>query len=186
MANWSFLTSHARVLMCIAHDPGARLRDIAAGLGITERSAYGIVTELAEAGYVVKQKDGRRNRYQIQAHLPLPEPTSRERTVGEILALRPAPTRRCDRPQGPAKAAASPAHRHHRETGSSRRDQRRNLARQAAAALPSCGPAAKDGQLPAGAARRDSTPFQPDIRSSVPDGAGRSTDVTAIAASAPQ
>jgi DNA-binding transcriptional ArsR family regulator len=87
MANWSFLTSHARVLMCIAHDPGARLRDIAAGLGITERSAYGIVAELAEAGYVIKQKDGRRNRYQIQAHLPLPEPTSRERTVGEILAL---------------------------------------------------------------------------------------------------
>jgi DNA-binding MarR family transcriptional regulator len=86
-ANWGFLTSHARVLMCIAHDPGVRLRDIAAGLGITERSAYGIVTELAEAGYVVKQKDGRRNRYQIQAHLPLPEPTSRERTVGEILAL---------------------------------------------------------------------------------------------------
>jgi predicted transcriptional regulator len=87
MATWSFLTNHARVLMCIAHDPGARLRDIAAGLGITERSAYGIVTELAEAGYLVKQKDGRRNRYQIQAHLPLPEPFSRERTVGEILAL---------------------------------------------------------------------------------------------------
>ena len=87
MANWSFLTNHARVLLCIAHDPGARLRDIAASLGITERSAYGMVTELAQAGYVVKQKDGRRNRYQIQAHLPLPEPTSRERTVGEILAL---------------------------------------------------------------------------------------------------
>jgi predicted ArsR family transcriptional regulator len=87
VATWSFLTSHARVLLCIAHDPGARLRDIAASLGITERSAHGIVTELAEAGYVVKQKDGRRNRYQIQAHLPLPEPASRERTVGEILAL---------------------------------------------------------------------------------------------------
>ena len=87
MANWSFLTSHARVLLCIAHDPGAPQRDIAASPGITERSAYGIVTELAEAGYVVKHKDGRRNRYQIQAHLPLPEPTSRERTVGEILAL---------------------------------------------------------------------------------------------------
>ena len=86
-ANWSFLTSHARVLLCIAHDPGVRLRDIAARLDITERSAYGIVTALAEAGYIVKQKDGRRNRYQIQAHLPLPEPTSRERTVGEILAL---------------------------------------------------------------------------------------------------
>jgi DNA-binding MarR family transcriptional regulator len=87
MADWSFLTNHARVLMCIAHDPGARLRDIAAGLGITERSAYGIVTDLAQAGYIVKQKDGRRNRYEIQVHLPLPEPSSQERTLGEVLAL---------------------------------------------------------------------------------------------------
>ena len=87
MPNWTFLTNHARVLLCIAHDPGVRLRDIAASLGITERSAYGIVTDLAEAGYVVKQKDGRRNRYQVQAHLPLPEATQRERTVGEVLAL---------------------------------------------------------------------------------------------------
>ena len=85
--SWGFLTSHARVLLCIAHDPGVRLRDIAASLGITERSAYGIVTDLAEAGYVVKQKDGRRNRYEVQAHLPLPEPNGRERTVGEVLAL---------------------------------------------------------------------------------------------------
>jgi hypothetical protein len=87
VANWTFLTNHARVLLCIAHDPGVRLRDIAASLGITERGAYGIVTDLAEAGYIVKQKNGRRNRYQIQAHLPLPEPTSQERTVGEVLAL---------------------------------------------------------------------------------------------------
>jgi len=87
MENWSFLTNHARVLLCIAEDPQMRLRDIAARLGITERSAYGIVTELAEAGYLVKQKDGRRNRYQIQMHLPLPEPTSPERTVGEVLSL---------------------------------------------------------------------------------------------------
>ena len=86
-ASWTFLTNHARVLLCIAQDPGVRLRDIAARLDITERSAYGIVTDLAQAGYVVKQKDGRRNRYQIQAHLPLPESTSRERTVGEVLAL---------------------------------------------------------------------------------------------------
>jgi DNA-binding IclR family transcriptional regulator len=85
--SWTFLTNHARVLLCIAHDPGVRLRDIAARLDITERSAYGIVTDLAQAGYIVKQKDGRRNRYQIQAHLPLPESTSRERTVGEVLAL---------------------------------------------------------------------------------------------------
>ena len=87
MASWSFLTNHARVLLCIARDPGARLRDIAASLDITERSAYGIVTDLAAAGYLVKQKDGRRNRYQVQAHLPLPEPASRERTIGEVLAL---------------------------------------------------------------------------------------------------
>jgi DNA-binding MarR family transcriptional regulator len=86
-ASWTFLTNHARVLLCIAQDPGVRLRDIAARLDITERSAYGIVTDLAQAGYVVKQKDGRRNRYQIQAHLPLPESTGRERTVGEVLAL---------------------------------------------------------------------------------------------------
>jgi len=64
--SWTFLTNHARVLLCIAHDPGVRLRDIAARLDITERSAYGIVTDLALAGYIVKQKDGRRNRYQIQ------------------------------------------------------------------------------------------------------------------------
>jgi DNA-binding IclR family transcriptional regulator len=87
MADWSFLTNHARVLLCIAHDPGVRLRDIAARVGITERSAYGIITDLAEAGHVVKQKDGRRNRYQIQAHLPLPDSASRERTIGEVLAL---------------------------------------------------------------------------------------------------
>ena len=87
MDSWSFLTSHARVLLCIAHDPGARLRDIAASLDITERTAHGIVTDLTEAGYVVKQKDGRRNRYQIQAHLPLPEPGTREPAVGEVVAL---------------------------------------------------------------------------------------------------
>ena len=89
MPQWSFLTNHARVLVCIAHDPGVRLRDIAAAVGITERSAYAIVTDLVAAGYVVKDKDtdGRRNRYQIQAHLPLGEAIGRERTIGEILDI---------------------------------------------------------------------------------------------------
>jgi len=73
--------------MCIAHDPGIRLRDIASTLDITERTAYGIVTDLTEGGYVVKEKDGRRNRYEIQAHLPLREPITRERTIGEVLDL---------------------------------------------------------------------------------------------------
>ena len=87
MTEWSFLTNHARVLLCIAHDPGVRLRDIATTVGITERSAYAIVTDLAAAGYVVKDKDtdGRRNRYQVQAHLPLPGAMGRERTIGEVL-----------------------------------------------------------------------------------------------------
>jgi predicted transcriptional regulator len=87
MASWSFLTNHARVLLCIAHDPGARLRDIAASLSITERSAHAIVADLAEAGYVVKHKDGRRNRYQVRADLPLAEPGTAEPAVSEVLAL---------------------------------------------------------------------------------------------------
>jgi DNA-binding IclR family transcriptional regulator len=87
MAEWSFLTNHARALVCIAHDPGMRLRDIAAALGTTERTAFGIVTDLAEAGYVVKDKDGRRNRYRIQSDLPLRETVAAERTIGELLGL---------------------------------------------------------------------------------------------------
>ncbi len=87
MGEWSFLTNHARVLLCIAHDPDARFRDIADALGITERRAFGIVTELTGAGYLVKEKAGRRNRYQIQPQQPLPEAISRERTVGEVLEL---------------------------------------------------------------------------------------------------
>jgi DNA-binding MarR family transcriptional regulator len=85
--NWSFLTNHARVLLCIARDPGVRLRDVAARLGITERSAQTMVADLTTAGYVVKRKHGRRNRYQIQAHLPLPEPVSQAAAIGDVLAL---------------------------------------------------------------------------------------------------
>jgi hypothetical protein len=84
---WSFLTNHARVLLCIARDPGVRLRELAAGLGITERSAHAIVADLSAAGYVVKHKYGRRNRYQIQAHLPLPEPASQAPAIGDVLAM---------------------------------------------------------------------------------------------------
>jgi DNA-binding IclR family transcriptional regulator len=85
--DWSVPIGYARVLLCTARDPGVRLRDSAVRTGVTERTAYGIVTDLTQAGYVVKHKDGRRNRYQIQARLPLPGTGSRERTVGEILAL---------------------------------------------------------------------------------------------------
>jgi DNA-binding IclR family transcriptional regulator len=87
VGDWSFLTNHARALLWIAHDPGARLRDIAAALDITERTAFGIMADLTNAGYVIKEKDGRRNRYQIQEHLPLREAVTRERTIGEVLDL---------------------------------------------------------------------------------------------------
>ncbi len=106
MSQWSFLTNHARVLVCIAHDPGVRLRHIAAAVGITERSAYAIVSDLVAAGYVVKDKDtdGRRNRYQIQTHLPLGEAIGPERTIGEILDIlvdNNSPTRASADPQDP-------------------------------------------------------------------------------------
>jgi DNA-binding transcriptional ArsR family regulator len=87
MGEWSFLTSHARALVCIARDPGVRLREIAEALGVTERTAFGIVSDLTEAGYVTKEKDGRRNRYRIQRHLPLPLRFPREPTIGEVLAV---------------------------------------------------------------------------------------------------
>jgi hypothetical protein len=87
VSNWGFLTNHALVLLCIARDPGARLRDIAASVGITERSAFAIVSDLAAAGYIVKEKGGRRNRYRVEAHLPVPESADRQLAIGDLLAL---------------------------------------------------------------------------------------------------
>jgi hypothetical protein len=87
VANRSFLTGHTRCCCTSPTTRGVRPRDIAARAGLTERTADGIITDLTEAGRVVKHKDDRRNRYQIQAHLPLPETDSRERAIGEILAL---------------------------------------------------------------------------------------------------
>jgi len=87
MESWHLLTKHGRVLVCIARDPRIRLREIAEALDITERSAYALVGDLVAAGYIVKQRDGRRNRYVIQRHLPLPGPATTERTIGELLEL---------------------------------------------------------------------------------------------------
>jgi hypothetical protein len=83
---WSFLTNHAHVLLCIAHDPGIRLRDIGETAGITERAAHRIVSELADAGYISRKRNGRRNHYTIQSHLPLPDPLAREQKLGDLLA----------------------------------------------------------------------------------------------------
>jgi predicted transcriptional regulator len=84
---WSFLTNHAQVLVCIAHDPGIRLREIADAVGITERAAHRIVVELAAAGYVSRERRGRRNHYTIQSHLPLPDPLAGGRKVSDLLSI---------------------------------------------------------------------------------------------------
>jgi hypothetical protein len=84
---WGFLTNHAQALLCIAGDPGVRLREIATVLGITERAAFSIVTDLVQAEYVLKDREGRRNRYRVQLDQPLPEAVVRQRTVGQLLAL---------------------------------------------------------------------------------------------------
>jgi MarR family len=85
--DWAFLTNHARVLVCIAHDPAIRLRDIGERLGITERAAHRIIAELAAAGYISRQRNGRRNHYTINEHLPLPDAIAREQSIGELLTI---------------------------------------------------------------------------------------------------
>jgi DNA-binding Lrp family transcriptional regulator len=87
MPEWSLLTNHARVLSCLARDPEVRLRDVATTLGITERSAHGIVADLADAGYVLKEKAGRRNRCRLQADRAVHDTIIRERTIGEVVTL---------------------------------------------------------------------------------------------------
>ena len=85
--SWSFLTNHAQVLLCIAHDPGIRLREIGETIGITERAAHRIVSELAAARYISRKRNGRRNYYTIKSHLPVPDPLARKRKIGDLLAI---------------------------------------------------------------------------------------------------
>lgn len=86
MDDWSFLTTHARVLLTIAGDPDIRLRDIAATVGVTERRAHSIVADLTNSGYVTKQRMGRRNRYEIQAHRQVNDSVI-DLTIGDVLDL---------------------------------------------------------------------------------------------------
>jgi DNA-binding MarR family transcriptional regulator len=85
--DWTFLTNHAHVLLCVARDPGVRHRDLAVQVGITERAAQRIVADLVEAGYLTSTRDGRRNRYELHRELPLRHPLEREHRIGEILAV---------------------------------------------------------------------------------------------------
>jgi MarR family len=85
--HWTFLTNHAQVLLCVAHDPDVRLRDIGATVGITERAAHSIVGDLVSAGYLARKRNGRRNRYSVNSHLPLPDPLARSRNVGDLVRV---------------------------------------------------------------------------------------------------
>lgn len=84
---WTFLSNHGHVLVCLARDPDARLREIAAAVGITERTVHGIVSDLVEAGYVEKERLGRRNHYELHPELPMRHPLEDGHLVGELLAV---------------------------------------------------------------------------------------------------
>jgi len=88
---WTFLTSHTRVLLCLARDPSVRLRDVAATVGITERATQRIVRDLVEADYVQRERVGRRNHYKINKRSPMRHATQREHEIGELLDILPLP-----------------------------------------------------------------------------------------------
>ena len=84
---WTFLTNHAHVLNCIAEDPDTRLQDIAARVGITERAAQAIVSDLETGGYLTRTRVGRRNTYEVHPELPFRHVIERDHQVGELLDL---------------------------------------------------------------------------------------------------
>jgi DNA-binding transcriptional ArsR family regulator len=111
LPRWDFLTNHAHVLVCVAHDPGIRLRDIADAVGITERAAHRILSELVEEGYVLRERHGRRNRYEVKPELPLRHPLVQGREVGELIKVLAPRTSRRGRQGGPPGFRALQGHR---------------------------------------------------------------------------
>ena len=87
MAEWTFLTNHAHVMVCLRRDPRARIRDVAAAVGITERAAQRIVSELEEAGYLSRTREGRRNAYSLHSSLPLRHPLEGHHSLDELLEM---------------------------------------------------------------------------------------------------
>ena len=85
--SWGFLTNHAHVLVCVADDPGIRLRDIATAVRITERATHRIVAELVDEGYLLREREGRRNRYQVVEDLSLRHPLVEDHRFGELLQV---------------------------------------------------------------------------------------------------
>ena len=86
-----FVTNHAHVLQIVSADPTARIRDIAQSIGITDRTAAQIVSDLEKAGYLTKTRNGRRNHYEVHEELPLRHPQHRHHTVGDLIGFLEAP-----------------------------------------------------------------------------------------------
>lgn len=84
---WTFFSNHGHVLVCLAQDPDARLRDVAQAVGITERAVQKIVADLEAAGVVARERDGRRNHYRVHTDRPLRHPIEAHRTVGALLGM---------------------------------------------------------------------------------------------------
>jgi predicted ArsR family transcriptional regulator len=83
--SWHFVTSHTQVLLCIQRNPNVRLRDVAETVGITERATQRIVTDLVEAGYVTRERVGRRNHYVLNRNIRMRHPSQFEHEIGELL-----------------------------------------------------------------------------------------------------
>ncbi|MFI7700479.1 helix-turn-helix transcriptional regulator [Nonomuraea sp. NPDC049480] len=106
-SSWTFLTHHARVLLEIARDPEARLRDIAASIGITERAVQGIVSDLHEAGYLTRERVGRRNRYSLNLDQSFRYPTEANLPVRMLIDLFTQHDLWRARPAGPSRETSS-------------------------------------------------------------------------------
>ena len=96
---WTFLTGHGHGLIVITRNPNIRLREIAAELGVTERTAQTIVNDLVDAGYVARTRVGNRSRYEVRMERPFRHPVERDHAVGELLSVLAADPRRI---QGPS------------------------------------------------------------------------------------
>lgn len=106
MAHWTFLTNHAHVLLCVSENSDARLRDIAEMVGITERAAQRIVTELEEAGYLDRVREGRRNSYVLNTGMPLRHPLDSDHRIGELLVTFANHRPTADVSEAPRKSAS--------------------------------------------------------------------------------
>ncbi len=87
MSTWTFLSNHAHVLLCVASDTELTIRELSDKVGITERAIQRILAELQDEGYLTKERDGRRNRYRVEAERPLRHPVEAHQSVGALIKL---------------------------------------------------------------------------------------------------